>query len=447
MPAPQHIINETLENNQKSQDKIKRLKELENLEPIDYEALEKIIKEWLLVPDVGIIKLLPAIIIANRLPRKPIWLFLIGPSGGGKTEFLNGLCDLPDVYPISLLTPNTFLSGMPGKGDMSLLPQVDRKNLIFKDWTNMLSQNRDARAEIMGQLRDIYDGHVKKPFGNGKVAEWGPGGKIGVIAGTTPAVDLQQQMHATLGERFIHYRLIMPNRREVARRVLLNDNKKEEMELALKNAFYAFLKGVDINFVPPEMPPEIKEELINLANFSTMARSGVIREFSYKKEVLFVPAAEMPTRISQQLHTLADAFSIINKGMFTKTDMDIIYKLALDSIPQTNKMVMMEMARGNERTTADIATALGYPTAPIRIYLENLALLDVCKRIKGKDSDEGGTADKWTLYPEFVDILRKYEKINLIEAEKEAEAEKVLDEIEAEKEMKENTLEFIENPE
>lgn len=434
--VPDGIIQRSLEDNEKSQEKLKRSKELEELKPISYEELEKTIKKWLLVPDTGIIKLLPAIIIANRLPRKPIWLFLIGPSGGGKTEFLSGLCDLPDIYVISLLTQNTFLSGMPGKGDMSLLPQVDKKNLIFKDWTNMLSQNRDARAEIMGQLRDIYDGHVKKPFGNGKVAEWGPGGKIGIIAGTTPAVDMQQQMHATLGERFIHYRLTMPDRREVTRRALYNDNKKEEMEVAIRNAFYAFMKGIDTKRVPPEMPDDVKEELINLANFCTMARSGVIREFSYKKEVLFVPAAEIPTRIAQQLHTLADSFSIINGGEFKKEDMDIIYKLALDSIPQTNKMVMMEMARGNEQTTSQIATSLGYPTAPIRMYLENLALLNVCKRVKAQDSESGGNADKWTLYPEFVDILRKYEKIQIFESEKEKEAEKIIDE----EEFKQATL-------
>jgi len=408
-----------------------RRAELQKLHPISYNELERVVRKWLLVNDPGIIKLIPAILIANILPRKPIWLFLIGPSGGGKTEFLNAVTDLDIVYPLSLLTPTTFLSGMPGKGDTSLLPQINKKILIFKDWTNILSQQRDAKNEIMGQLRDIYDGHVKKAFGTGKIAEWGPGCKIGIIAATTPAVDLQQQMNATLGERFIHYRIAMPDRKEVARRALSNNNQHEQMEKELRNAYYSFMLGVKIPDEIPEIPDNVQKEIVSLANFTTMARSGVIRDFGYKKEVIFVPASEMPTRISQQLNTLAVSLIITNKGEFVEEDMSIIYKIALDSIPQTNRMVMKEMARGDRQTTKDIATALGYPTGPIKMYLENLALLGVCRRLKASETEEGGTSDRWVLDEEFTAILKKYEDIKEIdqsaidnEVEEEEELEK-----------------------
>ena len=298
--------------------------------------------------------------------------------------------------------------------------------MVFKDWTNILSQNKDSRNEIMGQLREIYDGHMKKPFGNGKVAEWK--GKVGLIAGVTPAVDLAQQMHTALGERFINYRITMPDRKEAAWRAINNGSKQSEMRNTLRQSFYAFIKGIKIPEVIPELPHEVKGEIIHVANFATMARSGVIRDFGMKKEVIFVPAAEMPTRSVQQFALLGVAFTIINGGEHSEKDMNIIYRLALDSIPQTNYMVIKEMARGDERTTADIATALGYPTGPIRMYLENLALLKVCSRIKGEDSEEGGNADKWTLYPEFVQIVRKYEKVKVIEEEIKEEQEEILDE-------------------
>lgn len=407
--------------------KAEREAELAALEPIEYDELEKTVKEWMLVSDSGIIKLLPAIITANKIENHdPVWIFIIGPSGGGKTEFLNCLLDHPDIYPVSLLTPNTLLSGMPGNKDSSLLPQVTGKILIFKDWTNILSQNKDARNEIMGQLREVYDGHMKKPFGNGRIAEWS--GKIGLIAGVTGAVDMAQQMHTTLGERFIHYRLAMPDRKEVARRALNNGYKQEDMRKALKNAFYSYMKGIEIPKELPDIPEAVKNELVLIANFCTMARSGVIREFGLKKEVMFVPAAEMPTRIVQQLTLLATALIINNKGKYEEDDMKIIYKVALDSIPQTNKMVMGEMARKDERTTAEIASSLGYPTGPIRMYLENLAMLSVCKRIKAAESEEGGNADRWTLYPEFVEILRRYEEIKLIEEAEAQKQEAIIDE-------------------
>ena len=174
----------------------------------------------------------------------------------------------------------------------------------------------------------------------------------------------------------------------------------------------------------------MQDELISLSNFCTLARSGVIRDYGFKKEVLFVPAAEMPTRITQQLNTLGIAINIVNGGKLEK-DMSILYKIALDSIPQTNRMVMKEMARLDEQTTSDIATSLGYPTGPIRMYLENLALLNVCKRIKASDSEQGGTGDRWTLLPEFTDILKKYDNIKNIDKETEMriESEKEVDEI------------------
>lgn len=395
------------------QKKAKRTVELNQLAPIDFITLKKTVEEWMLVADKGIVKLMPAIIIANKLLRDPIWIFLIGPSGGGKTEFLQSMFDLPDIYSVSLLTPNTFLSGMPGNKDASLLPMIDGKVLAFLDWTNLLSMNKDAKGEIMGQLRDIYGGHMKKIFGTGAIREWN--GKIGVIACTTPVIDFQQQANASLGERFIHYRIAMPDRIQVAKRALVNGAKQNEMRTALRNAFYSFMKGITIPADIPSIPEASQDEIIRVANFSTMARSGVIRDFGMKKDVIFVPASEMPTRITQQLNTLAVAFLIINGGKFDEEDMNIIYKIALDSIPQTNYMVMKEMARADQRTTSEIAASIGYPTAPIRIYLENLALLGVASRIRGADSEQGGGADRWTLQEGFVEILKKYETIRALE--------------------------------
>lgn len=419
-----------------------RRAELEALEPIDFKTLDVRVRQWMLVADTGIIKLLPAILTANKLPgHDPIWVMLIAPPGGGKSEFLHSLIDIPDMYPISLLSPNTFLSGMKGPQDTSLLPHINGKILIFKDWTNILSQNKDGRNEVMGQLREIYDGYTKKVFGNGKVAEWH--GKIGIIAGVTPAVDLASQMTSTLGERFINYRIVMPDRKAAAWRALGNGTDQEKMRKELRNAFYAYIKGITIPTELPEIPEEVKTELISVADFATMARSGVIREYSFKKEVVFVPAAEMPTRTVQALHALAMALIINNQGSYDPEDMNLIYRVALDSIPQTNYMVIKEMARGDERTTADIATSLGYPTSPVRMYLENLALLGVCKRIKGADSDDGGNADRWTLLPEFATIIRKYETVVSIAELQKVEQEKLLDEAFAYKEPEQDQMEFI----
>jgi len=405
-----------------------------DLPPITIDDLEARVRRWMIVPDKGVIKLLCAHYVANKLGQRPVWLMFVAPSGGGKTELLNGLLDMPDVVPISILTPNTFLSGMPGPNDASLLPQLSGKIMMFKDWTTMLSMQKDARAELMSQFREIYDGGLTKIFGNGKRRKWE--GKVSVIAGSTQAVDLQQQQYTHLGERFLTYRIDMPDRKKVAMRSLDNTESANEMVSDMQKAYFQFFNDMDWTTLKlPDLPYEVKGKLVDLANFCTKARSGVIRDTGMKKEVIFVPTAEMPTRIVQQLHLLAASCAIVNKGKgLLDVDMDIIYKLALDCIPQTNRMVIMEMAKANQQTTKEIATALGYPTGPIRTYLENMTLLGVATRIDGRESDGGGNADKWTLDPEFTAIIRKYDgvaELNEQQLLERQEAAKSADEIAA----------------
>lgn len=394
----------------------RRQAEIEALPSINFFELENRIRRWMLLADEGVIKFLCAVYIANQLPKDPVWVFLIGPSGGGKTELLNGLMDLPKVYPMSVLTSNTFASGL-ATSEASLLPKINGKILIFKDWTNILSMNKEARAEIMGQLREIYDGAFKKEFGNGRCVNWR--GKIGIIAGTTSVIDLSQQIFTTLGERFIHYRICQPPRLDVARRSLMNWERQNEMRLDIRNAFCSYFKKfkIDEEKIGIKLKEEIQNELIQIANFVTLARSGVIRESSPRREILFIPAAEMPTRITTQLMALAQAYMIINQDFTTllPEDKRALYKVAMDSVPETNRMVLQQLGRRQRQTTQEIATQLGYPTTPIRLYLENLTALGICHRLKGQDTEEGGNADRWEIKDEFLTIIKKFENIQMEE--------------------------------
>lgn len=383
--------------------------------PISFEEYEATVRKYILMEDRGILKLLIAHYLTNFMPQKAVWMMLIAPSGGGKTEFLNGLLYLPMVAELSLLTPNTFLSGMPGENDASLLPKINGHYVIMKDLTTLMSMQRDAKAEVFSQFREIWDGGMVKTFGNGKVRKWK--GKITLLVATTEAVDINQQQMTHLGERFLNYRVKMPPRIDAGLKALDNmiEQPNSDMVWQIQKATFRFFMGLDPEAVkkPVPLPREIRSKIVHLADFATNARSGVIRETGNKHDVTFVPSAEMPTRLSQQLYLLACGLALANgKEGYREEDMDTIFKIALDSIPQTNRMVILEMARSDERTTAEIAVALGYPTAPIKLYLENLALLRICTRIKGSDSEQGGNADRWTLKPNFTEIVRKYEKIS-----------------------------------
>jgi hypothetical protein len=107
--------------------------------------------------------------VANLLPRDPLWLFLVGPPSAGKTEVIAALGDIPSIFPLSSLTPQTFASGFEGKhGETSLLPRLSGKTLTMKDFGSVLTMYREKKAEIIGQLREIYDGQFSKTWGNGR---------------------------------------------------------------------------------------------------------------------------------------------------------------------------------------------------------------------------------------------------------------------------------------
>lgn len=397
---------------QEQQEAAIRKAELDALTPITFVELQAVFDKWMLLPDRFIVKFLMSCYCANELSQRPVWAMIVAASGGGKTELLNSLLSLEKIYPISSLTPSTFLSGMPGPRDNSLLPKLSGKIMVFKDWTVILSMQKDARAELFGQLRDIHDGAMSKEFGNGQKRSWK--GKTSILAACTESIDLNQQQNAHLGERFIYYRPVMPERLAVAFRALNNAALQEQMGKELQDAVYAFMKGVDFTHFAelPEFSEDMKVEIVHLTNFSTLARSSVIRDFGFKKEVIFVPAPEMPTRVLQQLSLLGSGAMIVNGGQLLPEDVEMIYKTALDSIPRTNYIVIRELAKADNQTTAAIAYALGYPTDTIRTYLENIALVGVCNRLH-----TNGRGDQWTMKPEFVSIIRRYEEIQELSAE------------------------------
>jgi hypothetical protein len=61
------------------------------------------VRRWLLLRDDEAVTYLLALLIANRLPGDPVWGFIVAPSGGAKTELLNALSGIPEIYPLTRL--------------------------------------------------------------------------------------------------------------------------------------------------------------------------------------------------------------------------------------------------------------------------------------------------------------------------------------------------------
>jgi hypothetical protein len=94
----------------------------------------------------------------RMIPGDPVWLLLVVPSGGTKTELLRSLTKW-NVYNLDSITTHTLVSGkvMKTKDGIApvqgILPKLNDKILIIKDFTIILTKRNDERNEIFGQLR------------------------------------------------------------------------------------------------------------------------------------------------------------------------------------------------------------------------------------------------------------------------------------------------------
>jgi len=187
-----------------------------------------------------------ATVLANRMRDDPLWMFLVAAPSSGKTEVLRALSGVPDVYPISSLTPQTFASGFEKRdSETSLLPQLTNKTMVMKDFGTVLAMHREARAEILAALREIYDGSYIKQWGNGKKFSWE--GKVGLLAGCTPVIDRpgESALSTALGERFLLYRVRSAPPRILARQAMAQQARaQKEQRTALQTLVAKFLTSL-----------------------------------------------------------------------------------------------------------------------------------------------------------------------------------------------------------
>lgn len=376
------------------------------LEPITFAALETTINKWLLIKDTGLVKIIAATIIANRVSADPVWLFIVTASGGTKTEILRGLNKIKEVYPVSDLTPQTFLSGERGQNSSLLLRLPQYVILSMKDFTTVLTMHFDKRHAILSQLREIYDGQFKKEFGTGESKEWI--GKMGFIAGVTSVIDKHIAVYQTLGERFIQYRPTQPDPIKMSMRAINNSGNEDLMREEIQDAFAAFIEGVDVPEGPIAIPEDMKNRIAHLAAFCVRARSGVIREGYSSREIELIPEVEMPTRLSKQLITLMNALALVDGG-YSEENYRLLYKVGMDTIPLMRKQAIMCLLRhGDIMLTEKVAIKLHYPTNTIRRVLEDMAGLKLIKRYRKHE----GNADGWSVRDNILELLEIAQSAN-----------------------------------
>ena len=354
-------------------------------------------RRWLHLPDPGSLYVVLATVAANRAEGDPVWLLVVGPPGGGKTEVLNPLGRLPDVHPAATLTEASLLSGTPGKDRAKdskggLLREIGPFGiLVLKDFGSILSMNRDARAGVLAALREVYDGAWTRHVGTdgGRTLTWA--GKVGLVAGCTPAIDSHHAVVGSMGERFVLYRLPPVEAEAQVRRAMAHVGHEAQMREELGEAVARVLAAAPADRLTAPPDAATVDRLVSVSTLAVRCRSAVERD-AYSREIVLIPEAEAPARLALVLLRLHNALLAI--GVDGVTTWQLVTKCALDSMPAIRRAVLEHLAgEADPLTTAKVAEALDYPTTTTARALQDLTAHGIVHR----ESQGPGKPDLWEL--------------------------------------------------
>lgn len=400
------------------------------IEPFYTHSLEEIIKlyqETFFIENTVAIALVAAILIHSKLKSPPIWLYLIGPSSGGKSTIMEAFAQVPFATQVSDLTVNTFLSGFSSsKKEASLLKRLgDNFTILMKDFTTILNKPEESQAAIIAQMREIYDGFITKETGTGVTLAWGgketsKKGHATFIMACTEEIYSMQDKFASMGTRATNYVLPPENRRKPTERALRNNNKMDTAMGHIQEVFKTFVME-RIAALPDELPyvsEELEQEIIDVADFSSSCRSVVKRD--YKNVAELALSAEMPMRIAKQLLGAAQTLAYLNKGVLTPEYRDCVFKLGIDSIPKQRRLIIETLARYNRSTTSGVSDKINYPPDTCKKWLDDLQMFGIIERFKKGDKQY------WKLRDNIKAIMQKYFKIAGANEDLEGESDTVM---------------------
>jgi Toprim-like len=269
-----------------------------------------------------------AIATSQYLPGEPLWFFLVGQPGSGKTTLIESFGGNNEYFDYaSRVTSKSLVSGWNSGPEASLITKMNGKTFFIKDFTVVLGMPKEQKKEVFNLFRDIYDGTLKITFGNGKVVDLS-NLRFNMIAGVTDAI--KSQSDASMGERFLRYDYMGTD---------WND------ELIIDSALSGFgrfnerkdqLTEASLGFVKTILKPENRWDLYSLPRLSQGSRnrlSALARYTAYIRTrpetdrtdgLVYRPRKEIASRLALQYAKLSFALEkVFSPGMKVKGDLEI----------------------------------------------------------------------------------------------------------------------------
>ena len=347
--------------------------------------------------DLDALDVVLATAAVERLDGDPLWLLIVSGSGNAKTETVQALAGAGAVIVSSVASEGALLSATSAKerskdATGGLLRRMGPRGvLVVKDVTSILSMNRDARAQVLAALREVYDGKWSRNVGTdgGRTLEWS--GRLGFVGAVTTAWDTAHAAIASMGDRFVLLRMDSTKGRQAAgRRAIGNTGSEVQMRAELAAAAAGVLAGMDTT--PTALDDDETNALLAAADLVTLARTGV--EYDYRGDVIDAHAPEMPTRFAKQLAQIVRG--AVSLGMPRPDALRLAVRCARDSVPPIRLRIIDDIAANPGASTADVRKRLGMPRATVDRELQALNMLGVLSVDESDGYNGGREVTIWT---------------------------------------------------
>jgi hypothetical protein len=173
-------------------------------------ACHRVFQKWLGDKyDLDVLNAMLAVCASEKLPGDPAWLLIISGSGNAKTETVQATNSLGARIVSTISSIGALLSASPKRerghdANGGLLREIGTRGLLaIKDFTSILSVDRNIRTAILAAFREIHDGYWVRDVGTdgGRKIEWK--GRLVVLGACTTAWDQAHSVIASMGDRFV----------------------------------------------------------------------------------------------------------------------------------------------------------------------------------------------------------------------------------------------------
>ena len=309
---------------------------------------------------------------AGRTYGDPLWLFVVGPPGGGKSAIIKSFREAADCCYTSTFKARALVSGAELPQDISLLAQWPQQAVFVKDFTAVKSLPQVEQEEIYGILRDAYDGQFHRQFGNGVERIYNDC-YFSLIAGVTDVIHGDQR--AELGERFLKFDWIRGagyNPIQQMEAAIASMEGEKEGDDDLISTTCSFMQR-EFDYQQTPQPPRLYvDKLLALAQVVALLRTRRPHGARGREDLAYRLRAEVPTRIIKQLSKLGRCLCfVLGLDKWTPRVYQMLYDVALDTCHGQNQEIFIELSK-RPATVADLRLHLRFSRPTIERRLDEM---------------------------------------------------------------------------